>query len=106
MGRNSAYAIHKQLEKEKYLATELGKLETTIKRFLENPEKQKKVTPADIARINLLRDEHEKFQMEHVKAASDEIRAINERHAKETDDSLVAHMKRELAILEEIDARV
>lgn len=93
-------AIHKEIEKKKYLETPVGKLEKELRKIWEGLRSGGKTLPESVSKeIYDLRDEHEKTQMQYVEEYKKQVQALNDEHAKKIDAKLVKVFTKEIELL-------
>jgi hypothetical protein len=101
MGK-SMMAIHRQIEKDKYRASPLGKLERRLSQiYTELQDKKIMPTLAVAEKIKKIRNDNEKTQMDYIEGYKVKMQKLNDEHRQFVDDSLMKAFKEEIALLEE-----
>lgn len=95
MGK-SGLTIQKEIEKKAYAKTPLGQAEKKMRAFYMDVELGKlKLTDQDKEKINKIREDNEKWQMEYIERTNNE-------HRLAVDAKLLESFNEEIALLEQI----
>lgn len=91
---NSALGIHKEILRQEYAKTEVGKAEAKLKEFYGNLKKKGEALPEEIAeQVYNIREANEQAQLEYIKQSEKENR-------EKVDQILLDSFNKEIAILE------